>query len=298
MRDHFVVVGLGNIGTRVITALHGLGLDVVAVDHREQARGVQVARDLGIPVIVGDATQEGVLQAAWVQTSRALVVLTTDDVRNLEAALLGRAIAEHLRVVLRLFDGDFATRIERAFGLATSRSVSYLAAPTFAAAMMDRAVLDTIAIRRRVLLVAELPVGANSPLEGRLASEVNRPHETRLLALRTGRGAQTLWSPHQGRQLVRTDRIVVVCTRTGLGRLVAGCAAAPEPVPGAVTARNLDEFPPTHAFRLPHGSTDPAAGSATAPATGSGLGRGPGAAPAAELAAEPGPEPGAEPGGP
>ncbi|WP_203918115.1 NAD-binding protein [Rugosimonospora africana] len=259
MRDHLVVVGLGNIGTRVITALHELGLDVVAVDHREQARGIQVARDLGIPVIVGDATQEGVLRAAWVQTSRALVVLTTDDVRNLEAALLGRAIAGQLRVVLRLFDGDFATRIERAFGLATSRSVSYLAAPTFAAAMMGRAVLDTIPVRRRVLLVAELPVGADSPLEGRLASEVNRPHETRLLALRTGRGAQTLWSPHQGRQLVRTDRVIVVCTRTGLGRLVARCSPAPESATrGGVTALNLDEFPPTHAFRMPGQPPDPA----------------------------------------
>ncbi|HEY2674653.1 MAG TPA: NAD-binding protein [Rugosimonospora sp.] len=250
MRDHLVVVGLGNIGTRVITALHDLGLDVVAVDHREQARGVGVARDLGIPVIIGDATQEAVLRAAWVQTCRSLVVLTTDDVRNLEAALLGRTIAGQLRVVLRLFDGDFATRIERAFGLATSRSVSYLAAPTFAAAMMGRAVLDTIAVRRRVLLVAELPVGADSPLEGRLASEVNRPHETRLLALRTGRGAQTLWSPHQGRQLVRTDRIVVVCTRAGLGWLLTRCTPPPESAaPATVTALNLDEFPPTHAFR-------------------------------------------------
>jgi len=39
----------------VVTALHEYGVEVVAVDHRSQARGVQVARDLDVPVLVGDA---------------------------------------------------------------------------------------------------------------------------------------------------------------------------------------------------------------------------------------------------
>lgn len=248
MRDHIVVVGLGNVGTRVLTALHEYGVELVAVDHRSQARGVQVARDLRVPVLVGDATQEGILRAAYVQNCRALVVLSTNDVANLETALLGRALAPDLRVVLRLFDGDFADRVERAFGLTISRSVSYLAAPTFAAAMTGREVLDTIPVKRRVLLVAELPVGAGCQLEGQHIAALNRPHEARLLAIRTGRGAQTLWAPPQGRQLARTDRLLVVATRQGLSRLLAQTAptwraTAPVPPDGPVA--------PTHAVRLP-----------------------------------------------
>jgi Trk K+ transport system NAD-binding subunit len=246
MRDHVVVVGLGNVGTRVLTALHEYGVDLVAVDHRPQARGVQVARELGIPVLVGDATQVGILRAAYVQHCRALVVLSTNDVANLETALLGRALAPDLRVVLRLFDGDFANRVERAFGLTISRSVSYLAAPTFAAAMTGREVLDTIPVRRRVLLVAELPVGAGCALEGAAVGALNRPHQARLLAIRTGRGAQTLWAPPQGRKLVRTDRLLVVATRQGLGRLLLETAPtwrASAPVP--------PDGPATHAVRLP-----------------------------------------------
>ena len=237
MRDHIVVVGLGNVGTRVVTALHEYGVEVVAVDHRSQARGVQVARDLDVPVLVGDATQEGILRAAYVQNCRALVVVSTNDVANLETALLGRSLSPDLRVVLRLGDGDFADRVERAFGLTISRSVSYLAAPTFAAAMTGREVLDTIPVRRHVLLVAELPVGAGSVLEGQSIGVLNRPHEARLLAIRTGRGAQTLWAPPQGRKLVRTDRLMVIATRRGLSRLLHDTAptfraAAPVPVDG------------------------------------------------------------------
>jgi Trk K+ transport system NAD-binding subunit len=224
---HVVVVGLGNVGTRVLEALHDFGVDVVAIDQREQARGVRVARDLGIPVVVGDATQEGTLRAAWVDTCQALIVVSTDDVSNLETALLGRSITADLRVVVRLFDGDFATRVERAFGLTLSRSVSSLAAPVFAAAMMGRAVVDAIPIRRRVLLVAELPVRAGSQVEGQPASIIHCPHEYRLLAIHTGRGDQLLWSPPRGRRLTRTDRVIVVATREGLGRLLAQCAEGP-----------------------------------------------------------------------
>lgn len=230
MRDHLVVAGLGNLGTRVLTALHEAGQDVVAVDRYEDSRGVTAARAMGIPVVVGDPTQEAVLRAAWAHTCRTMLLLSSDDMRNLQTALLGRAIAGQVRVVLRLFDADFATRVERVFGLTISRSVSYLAAPAFGAAMMGRAVLDTIPVRRHVLLVAELPVGAGSPLEGRHVTEVDEPNQAKLLAVRTGRGAQTLWAPPHGRRLVRTDRILVVTTRTGLGRLLAQTRPAPESV--------------------------------------------------------------------
>jgi hypothetical protein len=38
--------------------------------------------------------------------------------------------------------------------------------------------------------------------------------------VRTGRGTQVLWSPPAGRQLARTDRLIVIATRSGLGRLL------------------------------------------------------------------------------
>jgi Trk K+ transport system NAD-binding subunit len=222
---HIVVAGLGDVGTHVIRALNDSGADVVAIETDERARGVRIARELGIPLIIGDCRQEETLRAASVHTCRALVVLSTNDVTNLETALLGRGINDDVRVILRLFDGEFADRVQRAFAITASRSVSYLAAPAFAAAMLGRQVVDTIPIGRRVLLVAELAVGAGSPLEGLSVTQVQRGHESRLLGIRTGRGQQTLWAPPPGRKLVRTDHLIVVATRAGLGRLLAHTAA-------------------------------------------------------------------------
>lgn len=242
---HVVVVGLGNIGTRVMEELHALGVGVVAIDRAADARGVQVARDLDIPVLVRNANSAETLRAASVQTCRALVVLCRDDVTNLETALLARSVhrteqdrggpaadpAPPLRVVLRLFDEEFAGRIRRSFGINISRSVSYLAAPAFAAALLGREVIDTVSVGRRVLLVAEIPVGAGSELEGEFCPEVSRPHEVRLIAVRTGRVGQTLWTLPDRRPLVRTDRLLVVATRAGLAALLARTAASPNPPP-------------------------------------------------------------------
>ncbi|WP_176984760.1 NAD-binding protein [Asanoa ishikariensis] len=247
--DHVVIVGLGNVGTRVLRELHGFGVDVVCVDRSPDARGVAVARELGVPVIIANGNSAETLRAASVATARALLVLSTDDVSNLETALLGRALhGGRLRVVLRLYDEGFARRVKRTFDIDLSRSVSYLAAPAFAAALFGREVIDAIPVGRRVLLVAELPVGAGSELEGRLCPEVDRPNEVRLVAVRTGRIGQTLWTVPERRRLVRTDRLIVVATRAGLAGLLARTRPNPDAAP-------LPEPQPLRLLARPHPAT-------------------------------------------
>lgn len=227
-RDHVVLVGLGNVGTRVLGQLHDLGVGVICVEHDENARGVALARRLRVPVVFGDATREDTMRSASVATSRALVLLTSSDVVNLEGALVGRALRDDLRVVLRLFDDDLAERVERSLGLAISRSVSRLAASAFAASVVERQVFDTISVGRSVLMIAEVPIADGSPLVGQRVDAVPVRGEARVIALGR-RGTRDLdWTPPHDHQLARDDRLVVVATRAGLGRLLSRSIA---PVP-------------------------------------------------------------------
>lgn len=219
IRDHVVVIGLGDVGTRVARQLHALGVPLVAVDRNAQARGVAMARSLGIPFVLGDASREETLHEASVQTCRALVCLSTDDVTNLEAALYAQGLKGDLRVVLRLFDGDFADRVQRAFGMAISRSVSYVAAPDFAVAMVERRVIGTLPINRRVLLVGEVPVGGGSPLDGRTVAHANLVGQARVVALNRAGGRDTIWAPADSQVLGADDVLTVVATRTGLAHM-------------------------------------------------------------------------------
>lgn len=246
---HVVVVGLGNVGTRVMRRLTDLGIEVVAIDKDPDARGAPVARRLGIPLIVGDAAQEETLVAASLGTCQALVVVSTDDVANLQAALNGQEVKSDLRVVLRLFDGDFAARIQEKFNIGVSRSVSYLAAPAFAAALLNRSVLATIPVDRHVLLVAEAPVAAGSELAGQQVGAVNSPEGVRVIGL-TRAGQQRMeWSPDADRPIRVGDRLTVVVRRAGLSKLLKQASPAPPPPPvdGPGTSGVRPVGPPTPA---------------------------------------------------
>ena len=122
--------------------------------------GMPLARRLGLKVVIGETHREETLRAAGIDTCQALVSVTDSDIVNLETALHARALAEDPRIVVRLNDDDLAERVQKTVGNTISRSVSYLAAPAFAAAMLEHQVLRTIAVGRHVLLIAEVAVGA------------------------------------------------------------------------------------------------------------------------------------------
>lgn len=234
LSGHVVLLGLGKIGTRVLARLRELHIPVVCVEADPEARGVPLARRLRVPVVVGDVTQEGVQEAAKIHRAAALLALTSEDTTNLEAALYARSVRPDLRVVLRLYDDDFATAVYRTLraahpgALTRSRSVSHLAAPAFAGAMMGRQVLGAIPVERRVLLFAAVDVAECPQLEGRTVADAFREGKWRVLALdtaapeerRAGQASGLVWDLPPGYVLGREDRVVLAATRRGLAELL------------------------------------------------------------------------------
>ena len=231
---HVVLLGLGKIGTRVLTRLRELNIPVVCVEADPEARGLAVARRLRVPVILGDVTQEGVLESAKIHRAHALLAVTSSDTTNLEAVLYARSVRPDLRVVLRLYDDDFATAVYRTLraahpgALTRSRSVSHLAAPAFAGAMMGRQILGAIPVERRVLLFAAMTVGGHPQLDGKTIAEAFRAGSWRVLALDTAtrdasedvRRSGLVWDLPDTYVLRSSDRVVLAATRRGLAELL------------------------------------------------------------------------------
>jgi Trk K+ transport system NAD-binding subunit len=220
---HVIVVGGGEVGIRVIGGLFDLGFHAVLIDQDQNARAVEFARSHRLPVIVGDACDEKTLRQAGIKTAIALVCVTSSDIVNLEAALQARAMRdEKLRIVLRLFDDDLAGRVHRKVANVVSRSVSYLAAPAFAAALLEHRVLRSIAVGRHVLLIADVRVEPGASIVGSPLAELERDRLARVLALQ-GRGTLKFdWSPRRSRGLEANDRVIVLATRAGLSEFLAG----------------------------------------------------------------------------
>jgi len=218
---HIIVVGLGNVGTAVTGQLHDLGFDVACIDNNPNAYGISMARQLGLPVVIGDAFRAETLRAASLETCLALVSVTSADIVNLETALNARSLRADLRIVLRLADDDLAERLQKTIGNTVSRSVPYLAAPAFAAAMLEHQVLRTIAVGRHVLLIADVRVADQPGLAGSFVRDTEQDGHARVLALQVSGAAGLDWSPHRGYLLAAGDRLIVLATRQGLGRFLS-----------------------------------------------------------------------------
>lgn len=225
-RDHVVVVGLGNVGMRIVTTLRERGVPVVAVERSEGAVGVSPVARAGVPVILGDATRERVLREAGADQCRALVAATSDDTMNLQAALVARSVQRSVRIVLRLRDDDLAARVERTMG-AISRSVSYVAAPVFAAALRDGQVVATIPVGRRILLMSDVSVGRASFMAGLPVGAIVETGAVRVIGVYRGAGPDAILDtpPRSDRRLKVGDRLLVVATREGLGTVLERCAS-------------------------------------------------------------------------
>ncbi len=234
--DHIVVVGLGKVGTRVLEHLTDLRVPVVAVERNPDAPGLAQARDRRVPVVIGDISHPAVYRTARIARCRTLMALTSNDSVNLEAVLFAREQRPDLRVVLRLFDDSYASTVYRALRASypqaptRSRSVSYLAAPTFAAAMMGRQVLAAIPVERQMLLVATMTVRGRVALTELTMGESFRPGGWRVVAIQPPDGPLD-WNPAPDRAIDPNDRVIVVATREGLGLLLQRDAARLAPVP-------------------------------------------------------------------
>ena len=237
MADHVVVVGLGDLGTRIVRSLDRRGVPVVAVDSDESARGIAVARARAVPVVVGDARRATTLRAAYVDTAQAIVVVTSGGATTIGIGFSARSIprapeaSRQLRTVLRVFDKDLSRRIRREIPDSVGLSSSFLPAPSFAAALIGQEVKAPVPYLDRVLVLAEITVRTGSELAEMHPEQVNfngtnaqeEEVRSRLLAIRTttksgGGGGKTI-EPAEGSFLYEGDTIVVIATTAGLHRL-------------------------------------------------------------------------------
>jgi Trk K+ transport system NAD-binding subunit len=214
MRGHVIVVGLGSVALEVVEGLVAAGSRVVVIDRDEAGRHHGRARELGVPVVVGDATDVTVLASANVDAATAVAVLTSDDFVNVETGLVVRdRLGDRwgqVPVVLRVFDRELAAGIEAGFGFRYVRSTAALAAPWFVGAALGLDVLGTFYVDRTPFLVGRLSVASGGGLEGLAMGDISE--RTRVVAIhRAGDGERVLeYPPRRGTRFGAGDDAYLV----------------------------------------------------------------------------------------
>ncbi len=185
MVDHVIVIGLGAVGISVVRRLVVEGESVVVIERDTDNRYLAQARALGVPVIIADATQLQTHRMVNIADAKAVAVLTSADLTNIETGLSVReslgARWDDVPVVLRVFDRELAQMMERSFGFQHVRSTSALAAPWFVGAALGLDVLSTFYVDQQPFLVAGLTVAPDGGLQGLAMQDLSS--RTRVIAL-------------------------------------------------------------------------------------------------------------------
>ncbi|MCI0520689.1 MAG: NAD-binding protein, partial [Chloroflexi bacterium] len=116
VQNHVILIGLGHLGYRVVDHLHQMGQEVVVIELNPAAHLVEAVRKLDIPVLQEDGTRESTLREAGVERARALILCTQNDSLNLQMAVKARSLNPEIRVIVRIFDDDFAQALHAQFG--------------------------------------------------------------------------------------------------------------------------------------------------------------------------------------
>ncbi|HRE00080.1 MAG TPA: RyR domain-containing protein [Ilumatobacteraceae bacterium] len=119
VRNHTVVCGLGEIGTRLAIAFADAGERVVAIASERDADGAGTVGDHDVTVLTGDQTDRALLAAARVQTASRLVAVTGDDATNVSIALhavdvVGDRRTNALRCAVHLADTELTSLLRAA----------------------------------------------------------------------------------------------------------------------------------------------------------------------------------------
>ena len=217
MRNHVIVVGLGSFGIRVVSDLTAAGYDVAVIERDANNRFLSTADDLDVPVIFGDATLRQTLEAARVDHARAVVVLTQDDMVNIETGIVLRemlgprvmpqVVRPDVPLVLRVYDRALGAAVAQRFGFENVRSTVELAAPWFIGAAMGLQVLGTFSVGQRSFMVGGMHVAAGSELDGLQMFELST--QTRVIAI-TRHDAPVKLHPRRDARLRGGDTVYVV----------------------------------------------------------------------------------------
>ncbi len=112
LRNHYIVCGLGRVGSQVARELHNEGVPFVALD-KDPAK-VEDAINAGYLALTLDSTEDNTLPRAGVERANGLVASLGEDSLNLFVTLAARSVNPDLYIVARANRPENEMKLKRA----------------------------------------------------------------------------------------------------------------------------------------------------------------------------------------
>jgi voltage-gated potassium channel len=115
LKDHYIICGLGDTGRYAVEELHATKTPYVVIETHEETIDKMREKYRDMLVVIGDATDEAVLDQTGVERARGIIAGLAADKDNLVITVLVRQKNPNIRIVARCTDeAKFSERVLKA----------------------------------------------------------------------------------------------------------------------------------------------------------------------------------------
>ena len=221
LKNHHIICGAGKVGLRIIDEFKKKGVEFVIIERDPSLADRLLAQ--GDLVLIGDATDETVLNGANVKTARSLIAAASSDAENVYIALTARGINPDLYIVARASDQSGERQMRRA-GVNKVVSPALIGSHRMAQAAMSPAVADFIELTTMTegldLLFEQVRIEPGSPLAKKQIKDsgIRSEHNVMIVAITDNQGRMQ-FNPDGNQQLNVGDLLIAIGTRAGVKNL-------------------------------------------------------------------------------
>lgn len=225
LEQHVIVCGIGRTGHHVIQELVATQTPFVCVDADAEKMARLREEVPGLAYVVGDATEDEVLEAAGIARARGVVAALTDDRDNLYVTLTARSLNPSLRIVAKAVEASAEPKLRKA-GADKVVSTNKIGGLRLASEMIRPNVTDFLDLMLRdpqhVLRIEEASVPATSALAGQSlgAAQFRKVCDVLVIAVRARDGTHK-FNPGAEHVLEAGSTLIVLGERGEIGKLRA-----------------------------------------------------------------------------
>lgn len=164
LTDHFIICGAGRVGSHLVRNLKASDTPFLVIETDSQRVAELV--EMGVVVLIRDATMEESLREAGVERARGLAACLPDDADNVYVVLTARDLNPKLHIVARAAEEQAEAKLIRA-GANRVVAPTIIGGHRMAVALTKPAVgdfIDSITANDLDLAFEQLEVGPDSPL--------------------------------------------------------------------------------------------------------------------------------------
>lgn len=219
LKNHYIICGYGRTGAEIVTQLKNNKLSFVIVDKNPDIE--ELAQEQDLTYIIGDGTDDDVLEKAGIEEARGIFCCLSDDVDNLYLTVSAKNLNPKITIVTRCIKASNEQKFSKA-GANTVILPYEISGRRMVASVVKPLVVDFLDVVMHTkgheleLKMEQFKLKKDSPLEDQtiLSSELRQ--KTGIIIVAIKRGEEFITNPSPNTVLKVDDYLITLGTNTQL----------------------------------------------------------------------------------